>query len=742
MAKIFGELEKAQIENLVADPTGTGLVLGRMWYNTTDDILRVYDGTAVQEFVDLDKAQTLQNKVLDGPVLNGPNVSDYIEMDHATTPTNPAAGKMRTYFKNDGLLYRLDETGDEELVGGTGSGGGGINYIINGDFESDIDEWIVYDDGAVAVPVDGTGGVPASSVTHNTGTPLRGAGSLNWNDNGSIIQGEGVSTDFSVDDVDKNRALNVSFDYSETLTTGMQVYVYDIDNLTLIGAVINDDDGYLKNVGVGEYATFTGRFYGTGSSNYRLIIHRTDTVIVSASASFDNVRVSPDALVPGAIITDPQEYNLVIGATTTAPSGLTYSVNKAVWWREGAYMNIQYTMEISGGTAGTGTYLFPIPSGYTIDSSLIDVNADYDRGNCGSTSVHNGSKGSVVTYDTTNLQLTAGNSGSDYLPVASTTYALTVFRQISFTAKVPIVGWSAGAIQSTTENLFSTARARYTSAAGQSVPNNTNTIIDFDTKDFDSLNTVSGTGSAWAFTAPKSGVYRVSSQVRFTSAPWTGGGAEFMLMELLKNGSRHSYLDVWQADVSITQLVQSINGTDLVTLSKGDTVAIRVIQNSGGGVTLGSGSDMNYFNIEEVPDFSTFSVFGETEYLESKGQPGTNFPITANTMGDLTSLPVGVGEWELDAQYSIVTDGAWTTGRIEVGISENSGTSTVGLVVADNYIKDFTGPSGGAGFYRSIMVTRYKVINTSPTTFYLKAKMVNTANTNLDGYKLSARKIK
>lgn len=48
MAKIYGQLEKAQIENLASDPVGVGLSRGRLWYNTAVGQFKYYDGSAVQ----------------------------------------------------------------------------------------------------------------------------------------------------------------------------------------------------------------------------------------------------------------------------------------------------------------------------------------------------------------------------------------------------------------------------------------------------------------------------------------------------------------------------------------------------------------------------------------------------------------------------------------------------------------------------------------------------------------------
>jgi len=41
--KVFGQLERAQIENLASDPTGADLVATRIWFNTSEKKLKFYD---------------------------------------------------------------------------------------------------------------------------------------------------------------------------------------------------------------------------------------------------------------------------------------------------------------------------------------------------------------------------------------------------------------------------------------------------------------------------------------------------------------------------------------------------------------------------------------------------------------------------------------------------------------------------------------------------------------------------
>ena len=80
MAKINGELERAQLENLSSDPSsGTR---GRIWYNTTDNVFRFDDGTLIRNVMSLNNNEYLvgRNSAGDGNVnLIKVNASGLIE---------------------------------------------------------------------------------------------------------------------------------------------------------------------------------------------------------------------------------------------------------------------------------------------------------------------------------------------------------------------------------------------------------------------------------------------------------------------------------------------------------------------------------------------------------------------------------------------------------------------------------------------------------------------------------------
>lgn len=139
--------------------------------------------------------------------------------------------------------------------------------------------------------------------------------------------------------------------------------------------------------------------------------------------------------------------------------------------------------------------------------------------------------------------------------------------------------------------------AVYNTAAAQSLTNNTSTIIDFGTKEFDSHGAAT-TGASWKFTAPTSGVYDVSAMVLLN----TGGGwaaAENVELYIYKNGSQHAALDSNYQQAAHTTYVGA-KGNRTIKLVVGDYIDIRFIQVSGGTIALVASASYNWVSIKRV----------------------------------------------------------------------------------------------------------------------------------------------
>jgi len=184
----------------------------------------------------------------------------------------------------------------------------------------------------------------------------------------------------------------------------------------------------------------------------------TASVRVKIIASADAAEITIDRIHLGenfnvydatTLSSDWTTYTLTIGADTTPPTPGSDAVSKALWRRVGDSMEISFDYyQTIAGSAGTGTYLFPLPAGYTIDTNKIAIIANSSANRVVGSAMGRGSlslTGSVRIASSTQLYLELGNEASTPSLVGSTFAGLAnAIMRYSFTALVPISGWTVG----------------------------------------------------------------------------------------------------------------------------------------------------------------------------------------------------------------------------------------------------------------------------------------------------------
>lgn len=277
------------------------------------------EGVAVVAPTEVDIVDTVNDQTIAGTK----TFDEQIVLKEIATPTTPASGYKAVYPKADGKMYTLDDTGIETEIG-SGSGGGGINYIDNPDAEGNVTTgWAVYADAAATTPVDGTGGTANITFTASSSSPLRGTYSFLITKDAANRQGQGASYDFTIAAADKGRPLGIrwegeaSANYTGSSGTEYMVcYVYDVTNATVI-ATSN------VNVPGGSFKGFT-TFLATTSTSYRLIFHIAGTGTAAWTYKLDSVSVGPDTVVQGAAVSDwvaspnnPTVTGITVGGSVT-----------------------------------------------------------------------------------------------------------------------------------------------------------------------------------------------------------------------------------------------------------------------------------------------------------------------------------------------------------------------------------------------------------------------------------------
>jgi hypothetical protein len=103
------------------------------------------------------------------------------------------------------------------------------------------------------------------------------------------------------------------------------------------------------------------------------------------------------------------------------------------------------------------------------------------------------------------------------------------------------------------------------------------------------------------------------------------------------------------------------------------------------------------------------------EYIESSITSATNYPSTG-TWGDLTSISLTAGDWDVSAMIQQTTPGTMT-GESRLGISTTSGNSATGLVIGKNRL---THPNATATADTGMSIMPYRLSLSGTTTVYFK----------------------
>lgn len=201
-----------------------------------------------------------------------------------------------------------------------------------------------------------------------------------------------------------------------------------------------------------------------------------------------------------------------------------------------------------------------------------------------------------------------GNSGNDEATVCTTNGNLHLDSKagrgtyLNLYSMEPVYVGTAGNTANVVlhENNYETYGVRRISrpyaaiantAAGQSIPASTSTLIDFGTVESDVESAIT-TGASWRWTAPITAMYRVSVFLTFASVAWSG---ELMELDVYRNGTAYKLLDVRYHTGTVNAFVA---GTALLNMTAGQYVDVRLFHMSASAKTLLASAVHNSFQIE------------------------------------------------------------------------------------------------------------------------------------------------
>lgn len=609
----------------------------------------------------IDDSQTLTNKTLTTPNLTNPVVADYTDWEEqSSVATNPAASHRRLFFKDDGKLYQRDSSGNEAEVGGASTGG--INYISNADAETNADGWSAYADAAGTSPVDGTGGSPTVTITRDTSDPMRDVANFRITKDAADRQGEGVSFDFTIDDADKAAVLNVSFDYYTADTdfaagdsSDIRVWIYDVTNTALIAVTPSTIQG-----GAGSYHKFSGVFQTASDSNsYRLILHVATTNAAAWTWDFDNVQVGPQTKLYGAPVTEWTAY-------TPGCSWSTNATPTAMYRRIGDSIEVQFEVLLSGANV-EGALTIDLPSGLTFDTAkMLSTAAENPLGNVIIDDANDVPFPGVVQYSDTNsvkvyyiINNDGANRSTYSAGVDSSANVPCTFASsdvILGTFKAPISGWGSQVVMSDDAETRVVASGAFLDTSSQTLTAGAAiAVIAFNNTHFDThsaQNTTTG-----IYTVPVSGKYRVHGML---SVLMGGTAATSVELAVRKNSTGDEYCNVIINDLANSKrYVLPYSAT--VDCVAGDTleVAALCVGQNVDVLNTGASNDSSCMYVERIsgPAAIAASETVACEYSKTAGNHGTSG--SDETIGGWTLVKDTHGAMDTTAGEYTVPAAGW-----------------------------------------------------------------------------------
>lgn len=379
-------------------------------------------------------------------------------------------------------------------------------------------------------PTFGSGANANLSFAASATNPLSGTYSYTLVSSAATTAGNFVASDaFTVDAADKAKVLTIKFSYegssnpananwSGTSSNSWGIAIYDVTaSQWIMPAGVW---GLTQSLGVGTaVATFQTN---ASSSQYRLVIFNANATSGAVTLKLDDFFIGRQTAPIGAVATDWQEYTPSITATTTAPTLGTTTYNKAYWRRVGDSMQIFYGLrQTAGGSAGSGTYLFALPSGFTMDANKVPYQSTTVVPTLGSGTLQATSLNSrpIIThaYDATRFRvLVLDVSGANMVPWSSTVGPISdASVQASFTITVPISGWSSNVQMSNDTDTRIVAAI----ISGDPASASSGNPIIVPTVSYDSHAAYNATTGR--YTCPVTGIYKIYGALQSASSATT-----------------------------------------------------------------------------------------------------------------------------------------------------------------------------------------------------------------------------
>jgi len=464
--EVNGELKNAVVEKFAADPV-TGLISGRIYFNTVTNTTRLYDGAVWRNSVNVDSTQTLTNKTIAGasntltvlaatqlsgatPIANGgTGQTTQAAGFNALSPMTTAGDLVRGGASGAGTRIAVGVDGQSlRVVSGVpawadgGSGSGTLNLITNPSASSDATTGVTNGTSHTTARVSGANSplntaIPTAFELTATTTAVESATS-------------GVRWTYTVPAAIRNTKMRVGFSYTVQASQTWSVSVRNTAGRLVLNTDVSSDS-ILAN----STATVTGNFSAafdsdSDSGNYTVNITRT------AGAGTAILYVTNLAVDAGTII-NAAPIGPWIAYTPSSVSGLgTPSAYDCHYRQVGD--SVELSIRITSGTVTAAGIQVRLPTGLTGVTRSINrllpgnVSTNYAGG------TQSGMFPVLASAFPLDIQVGRNNSASILTAVGGNTI-LNTGDILYLTATVPIAEWAGApnfAGQNDVEYAFNT----------------------------------------------------------------------------------------------------------------------------------------------------------------------------------------------------------------------------------------------------------------------------------------------
>lgn len=681
----------------------------------TNGVATLTPGATNDDVVMRQATQTLTNKTLTSPTINGgtwdggtASNTNKLVLPAETTSNLDSLTDDQGFIAYDTTRNKpVYNDGTNWRVLGSGSGVGGISYFSGIDLGTDTTNISAYDD--TGAYVDGTGGNPAIiSIYRDISDTLVTDADLRINKATGSGTGEGVTLlSDTIEPVDRGRKLWIRFEWNGTdadyVSNDMKLYAYDVTNESTIpvipvsGCTLDTTNNVpqLPNLRTQVLAYVVPP---STCTQVRVSLHLlTDNASgVNYDVYVARPRLSPEASVPGAIITPWQSYTPTLNSETGVSSKAAY------YRRVGDTLEAHVYVAYSGTGAAT-KFTASIPSGLTIATAKLpggtgDANSggaalgDFFWKDTGT----NYRIGSVI-YDST----TAVGAIIDSATTTQLSNATAADDNYVLKFSVPIAEWSASAALSTTEIGLQTVQVLASKNSGTHTSTGNYQDVAW-TEGYDNFSSFDGT----TFTAPKAGNYCVIAAIVFATNTTNVRAAQIHL-----NGTAVTTGPVVQG---LTSSSCSVAAT--LRLAKGDLVKIMAYQNSGGNLNYdSSATPVMRLSITEVPDFTVFSTLFDNSdvelYLDTPGTTTAGYGTTNTRVRRYTQTRKQTGSGVYYTYTDSAANGMSVTIRVpgtyafQVADASTAAATALGLTVNDSVVTTDIGSTTYAQGKRTVVNT-------------------------------------